>query len=143
MKIRILLIALLVYALYALNKSIKNPSTPLPTRHVHQTTFFALSTASAVNILCAAGAYATKAVPRGMESDACMPYSMVAVGLAARLHIFHMGGYRMGEWGYVRNTPARWRVWAEGVPGTILSEVKGFLSGLAGDKVEGGERVEL
>ncbi len=146
MKLRLLFLTFFSYLLYSLHTSIHNPETKPHIKNVHKTSFFAFSTATAVNVVCSVGAYATQAVPRGMESDACMPYSMITVALASRLHIFHMGGYHNGEWRYVGETPGRWMAWAGEGFDFAIGEGKRLLEGLSKDISEGSlkeEKAEL
>ena len=77
-------------------------------RHVLATATYSLGGAAAINTLCTVLAAKYRLVePAGSESEACIPYSIVAVPVIARVHIFNTGGYVNGEWSYVWNTPSR------------------------------------
>ena len=74
---------------------------------MQKTGAIALASAVGVNLVCSAVTFATGVVPRGMESDACMPYTMVAPFVAARMHVYAEGGWGMREWDYLWGTGGR------------------------------------
>jgi len=111
----ILLLSLLLVALLTL-RTANHPTTPTPHATVLRTTSYALNAAVLTNAACSAGALVTAAVPRGMESDACAPWSVAAFAITARLHVFGVGGYGREEWAYARGLAGKGVEWVIGGP---------------------------
>lgn len=107
---------LLYFALFAFIGMLyiwsNDPETDPAAARVMTTTFYSLDAGVAVNVICALGAFFTDAVPRGMESDACLPYSIVTVAIAARLHTYGIGGYGYAERAYISDTSSRMQRYA-------------------------------
>ncbi|KAL2113189.1 hypothetical protein VUR80DRAFT_5096 [Thermomyces stellatus] len=114
---RVLVLSCLLLIALLIHHNATHPSTPAHQASVLLTASYALGGGTLTNSLCAAGAYATAAVPRGMECEACVPWSVVAVALTARLHVFSRGGWGGEERAYAWGLGRSGVRWVVGGPG--------------------------
>lgn len=113
---RILILVSLLLTSLLIHHNATHPSTSPPQTSVLLTTSYALGGGTLTDVLCAAGAYLTDAVPRGMECEACVPWSIAVVALTARLHVFAMGGWGREERAYAWGIGGKGMRWVVGGP---------------------------
>lgn len=133
MRIPVLLTILLATLLT--HRTATHPSTPPPHASVLNTVTYALGAGTMTNVLCAAGAHLTGYVP-GMESEACMPWSIVAVAVSARLHVFKSGGWGREKREYAKGLGGTGVRWVLGGPGRWFETFEMWEEGLV--KEDGG-----
>lgn len=117
---RILVLISLLLTTLLIHHNATHPSTPPAQSSVLLTTSFSIGGGTLTNILCAAGAFLTAAVPRGMECEACVPWSLAVVALTARLHVFAQGGWGVQEKAYAWGLGRTGMRWVVGGPGRWL-----------------------
>lgn len=115
-KMRILVLLSLISAALITYRTATHHTTPDHEAPVLLTGSYSLAAGALTNVLCAAGAYLTSAVPVGMECEACVPWSIVASLVAARMHTFAIGGWGAEGRGYAREVPGKGVRWLVGGP---------------------------
>src|SRR5689334_9209175 len=75
-----------------------DPNVDPAERHVLTTTVYSIGGSTALNTVCAILAYNYGLVePAGSETEACIPYSIAAAAVIARMHMYATGGYTDAE----------------------------------------------
>ena len=134
---RIIVLLSLLLTTLLIHHNATHLSTPPAQTSVLLTTSYALGGGTLTNALCAMGAYLTAAVPKGMECEACVPWSIAVVALTARLHVFARGGWGGEERAYAWGLGGRGMRWAIGGPARWLEtfgEWEGEGKGRVGDE---------
>ncbi|SPO03235.1 uncharacterized protein DNG_05917 [Cephalotrichum gorgonifer] len=111
----LVLLSLLSIALLT-QRTANHHSTPPPHASVLHTTAYALDAGVLTNVACAVGAYAMGYVPVGMETEACVPWSVAAGALTARIHVFSVGGWGKEERAYAWELGQKALSWLFGGP---------------------------
>lgn len=113
---RILVLLSILSAALITHRTATHHTTPPHETPVLLTASYTLGAGALTNILCATGAYVASAVPRGMECEACVPWSIVAGLVAARMHTFAIGGWGQEGRGFAKEVPGRGMRWLVGGP---------------------------
>lgn len=112
---RLLVLFSLLSAALITHRTATHHTTPAQEAPVLLTASYSLAAGTLTNVLCATGAYLAGAVP-GMECEACVPWSVVAGLVAARMHTFAIGGWGAEGRGFVKEVPGRGARWLVGGP---------------------------
>lgn len=123
---RVLVLLAFLLATFLTYREAMHPTTPASHTSVLLTTSYAIGAGTLTNILCATGAYLTSGVPRGMECDACLPWSVVVTAVTARLHVFKEGGWGAEERAYAKGLGRAGVRWAVGGPRRWLETFEGY-----------------
>ncbi|KAK1990527.1 hypothetical protein LX36DRAFT_754095 [Colletotrichum falcatum] len=91
-------------SLVVLSGSASDPALDQAGRNVLGTVLWALGAATATHGACVAAAHSLALESPGLG---CVPYSGIAGPVAARVHVFGLGGYGRREWEFVRQMPSR------------------------------------
>lgn len=112
---RILVLLSLLSAALITHRTATHHATPPEEAPVLLTASYSVAAGTLTNVLCATGAYLAGAVP-GMECEACVPWSVVAGLVAARMHTFAIGGWGAEGRGFAKEVPGRGARWLVGGP---------------------------